>query len=394
MIRTRNRTGALLAVVALAALLAAPVPAPAQTVSPFDYDVPVSTSEQARLGVTFNYAGQGTDVQTCDGSANILARRFYNSLPFAYDVTLNGVGATRRTPADKQKNSYNAIVEAGVRKYFSPEGDFFYSVDGRLTADNDFDRPAIEATPGAGYGRFITVTTLAKAVRIEDFLLKENVIKGRLSKATMIELAQLIERQNEFQSEYGERYKVQWFEAMEEVIARAGMFTHEGLGAAGSLRMDEVLFQERINERFIGWDARAGLRLEVLNPYKNIDREDPSFSGRLRYSRPVGWESQFDANVQYVTPFTGDFGVNVYTLTATLNYLYELSNRIDFTASNIFTARRFDPDLQTQLNEQVRAGFLFYLENQVNLNITAQASKIRGQDIGQGLYLGLEYRLR
>jgi hypothetical protein len=383
---------ALLAVVAAA--VAAPAAIWAQAVSPADYDVPVSTAQQVRLGATFHYTGAGGDVQASDGAANLVGNRFYNSLPFAYDMTMSAIGSTRRTAADKQKNSYNLVGEAGVRRYFQPDGDSFYSVDGRVTADNEYDRPALEVTPGAGYGRFIRVTTLAKAVRIEDFLLQEDVIQGPLPKEIMVELAQVIEREGEYQSEYGDRYKVKWFEAMEKAIGRSGMFTQQGLGAAGSLRVEEVLFEERINERYIGWDARAGVRFELLTEDRHRDREDPSFSGRLRFSRPLGWESQLDLNTQYTTPFNGDFGVNVYALTATLNYLYELSNRVDFTASNIVTARRLDPDLETLIHEQVRVGFLFYLENQVNLNVSGQASKVRGGDANQGMNVALEYRLR
>jgi hypothetical protein len=378
----------------VAATLAVCTVVQAQTVSPWDYGVPVSTAQQARVGATFTYSGQGRDVQASDGEANLVANRFYNSLPFAYDATLTAIGSTRRTAADDQDNSYNLVGEAGVRRYFRPDGDSFYSVDGRLTADDAYERPAVELTPGAGYGRFIRVTTLAEAVRIEDFLLREDVIQGPLPKETMVELAQLIEREGEYRSEYGPSYRVKWFEAMEKAIARSGMFTQQGLGAAGSLRVEEVLFDERVNERYVGWDARAGIRFELLTEDQDRDRDDPSFSGRVRFSRPVGWESQLDLNAQYTTPFNGDFGANVYTLAATLNYLYELSNQVDFTASNVVTARRLAPDVETLVREQLRLGFLFYLENQINLNVSGQAVKVRGRDPRQGIHVALEYRLR
>mgnify|MGYP001035268824 CR=1 FL=1 len=83
---------------AVAATLAAGAGVQAQTVSPWDYDVPVSTAQQARVGATFTYSGQGRDVQASDGEANLVANRFYNSLPFAYDATLTAIGSTRRMP--------------------------------------------------------------------------------------------------------------------------------------------------------------------------------------------------------------------------------------------------------------------------------------------------------
>ena len=377
----------------LFALLAVPLTVYGTSVSPTDYQVPVSMAQQARLGATYGYAGSGSDVQKSDGSVAVLVRHFYNSLPYAYDLSFNGIGSTLRLN-DKQQNSYNFIADAGVRKYFSEVSDFFYSLDGRVTGNNDYDRPAVETTPGVGYGRFIRVTTLARAVRIEDFLLKENVIKGELPKATMIEIAQVIEREDEFRTQYGDRYRVRWFEAIEEAIARSGMFTEVGLGAAGTLRVEEVLFQERVNERFIGWDARAGVRIELMNPYKHQDLQDPGLSARVRYSRPVGWKSQVDVNVQYSSPFTGDFGRDIYTLSGTLNYIYELSNRIDFTATNIITSMRSDPNFKEVVTEHLRSGFIFYLENQINLNMTGELSKTRGHKAFQSFNLSLEYRLR
>lgn len=385
---------ALASVCACAVFLMFPLTAEGQSVSPDDYDVPVSTAQLMRLGATYNYTGSGTDVQTNDGSASLLYNRFYNSLPFSYDVTFNGVGTTRRNAADDQDNSYNFVVNAGVRKYFRPDGNEFYSVESSITGNNDYDRPAMDVTPGVGYGRFIQVTPLAQAVRIEYFLLKEGVVKGRLSKKVMIELAQVIEKRPEFETEYGDRYKIYWFRAMEEVIARAGSFTEDGLGAVGTLRVEEVLFQERINERYIGWDARAGVRLEAVTPYKDQDRQDPSLSVRARYSRPVSWKSQVDVNLQYTTPFNGNFGADIYTMTGALNYLYELTNRIDFTVSNIVTAVHSDPNIKVHISEQLRTGFLFFIENQINLNVSGQIAKDRGSKTTQGLNLAIEYRLR
>jgi len=378
----------------LAAVFLLPAGAQAQLVSPTDYDVPNSTAQQLRLSGNYAYAGQEGDTQTNDGSASLVYNRFYNSLPFAYDQTFNGVGSTGRTAAGKQKHQYNFIAESGVRKYYRPEGNLFYSVDGRVTGNSALDRPAIEVTPGVGYGRFIRVTTLAQAVRIEQFLLREQVIKGDLPKETMVELAQIIERRSEFETEYGDRYRVHWFKAMEQAIVKSGRFAGDGLGAVGVLRVEEVLFQERINDRFIGWDVRSGVRFELLTADKALDRQDPSLSLRIRYSRPVNWRSQFDINGQYTSPFNGGFGGDVFTVTGVANYLFELTNKIDYTATNIVTATRQDDNLEASISEQFRTGFMFYLENYINLNLTAQAAKDRGEKLSQGLNLAIEYRLR
>lgn len=363
-------------------------------VSPYDYKVPQSTAQQLRLGGSYAYAGSGGDVLTNDGAASVLYNRFYNSLPYAWDIGVNGLATTRRTVADEQKGTYNFIVSPSLRKYFNPEGNLFYSGEARITGGSSTDRPSLDVTPGVGYGRFVRVTPLAQAVRIEAFLLREGVIRKALPRATMVRLAQIIERRAEYETEHGPTYKAVWYEDMEKAIATTGNFTKKGLGAVGTLRVEEVLFQENVNERFVGWDARAGVRFEALTPDADIDRQDPSLSLRLRYSRPVGWRSQLDFDGQYTSPFTGDFGVDVFTGTATVNYLYEVTNRVDFTLSNILTASRSIPDTESLLTEQVRTGFIFFIENQTNINLTGILSKDRGEDATQSLNVAIEYRLR
>lgn len=181
---------------------------------------------------------------------------------------------------------------------------------------------------------------------------------------------------------------------MEEVIARSGRFVGKGIGAVGALRVDEVLFQEHIDERFVGWDVRTGVRFELLTADSDLDRQDPGLSLRARYPRPVGWQSQFDVDLQYTSPFSGDFGADVFTATGTLNYLYESTNRVDFTVSNVVTAARTNPNIEADLAEQVRSSFIFFVENQVNLNRTGLLSKNRGDDVSQTLNLAVEYRMR
>ncbi len=383
-----NRTVLLLIVVGFLA------PPALRAVSPGDYDVPVSTAQQLRLGGNYTYAGTGSNAETNDGSASLVYGRYFNSLPYAWDLNFNGVGTTRRTADDEQEGSYNFVANPGIRKYFKPQGDLFYSGDLRVTGNSDSDRPTIDFTPGIGYGRFIRITPLAQAVRIEEFLLSEGVIDGPLPDTTLIALAQVIERRGEFETEFGDRYKVKWFGAMEEVIAASGQFADKGLGAVGSLRVDEVLFQEHVNERFIGWDMRGGIRFEALTKSSDTPRQDPGLSLRIRYSRPVGWKSQFDLSAQYTSPFTGDFGSNIFTLSSSLNYLYEVTNRIDFTLSNIITASRSDPNIKATMVEQVRSGFIFFIENQININVTGTLAKERGQEVAQGLNVAVEYRLR
>ena len=127
-------------------------PPAAEAVDPGDYDVPVSTAQQVRLGGTYAYASTGSYTETNNGSAWLRYHRYYNSLPYAWDLNFRGVGETRRTYEDKQKGSYEFVAFPGIRKYFDPAGDLFYSGELSIRGKSDFDRPGIDITPGVGSG--------------------------------------------------------------------------------------------------------------------------------------------------------------------------------------------------------------------------------------------------
>ena len=373
-------------------LVAILMPVAAAAVSPTDYDVPVSTAQQLRVGGSWSYAGQGDRVDANDGTASLVFNRYFNSLTYAWDLSLHGVGTMRRA-GDAQEGTYNIVTGTGLRRFLSDESNLFYASEMSVVQSSDFDRPAIEVTPGVGYGRFIRVTPLAQAVRISEFLQAEGVLPGPLPDEALIALAQIIERQAEYLVEHGEAYKVPWYNAMEDVIVSACGCGQGALGAIGTLRINEVLFEEHVNERFIGWDVRAGMRLEALAPFEHLDRQTPGLSLRARYSRPVGWRSQMDVSSQYHSPGDSDFG-KVFTWTSTLNYLYEVTNRVDYTLSAIATTEQYDPDGESTTGHTIRSGFVFFIENQVNLNITGSLAKEEGQDYYQNVHMAIEYRLR
>ena len=111
--------------------------------------------------------------------------RRYFSLPYAWDLNFEGEGRIYRRSGGTLESSYDFGIRTGIRKYFNTGGEFFYSGESQVTREDNYDRPAIDVIPGVGYGRFIRVTPLAEAVRIELFLLAEGIIKGPLPKETL-----------------------------------------------------------------------------------------------------------------------------------------------------------------------------------------------------------------
>lgn len=114
----------------------------------------------------------------------------------------------------------------------------------------------------------------------------------------------------------------------------------------------------------------------------------------MRYSRPVSWKSQFRVLIQYDTPISGDYGIEEFTLQMVLRYLYEVTNRIDFTASNTTTVSRSVPDESVSVIEELEAGFDFYVENLVFVEFGGFLRKERGLENTRGVSGRIGYRFR
>jgi hypothetical protein len=367
------------------------LPANGQNVSVVDYRVPVSRADNLRIDVlSLNYVTEGSDTKSQTGNLNVIYKKFYDSLPFAYSIDLLGATSFNKDPIDGDLNGNLTISMVNrVKKYTPSEGNLFIFEDTDVDFDESFDRPAVEMTLGVGYGRFINATPLRKAVRIEEFFLEEGIIADHLPKENMIELGQAIEKEKEYHDLYGDRYRNYWFEDMSDIIKQSGMVL--GDIGFGVLRMHEVLTQERINDRFYGWEASAGVKLQVLTPEEDQARRDPSMSVGFRYSRPISWSTQINTRFDFTTPFSNDFG-REYNLSQETDFIYEFTNRISFNAAHRLRADKARND-DAKLTTTISFSLSFFIENKVSLTAFEQIKATEDQPFRQSLSLLLNYKI-
>jgi hypothetical protein len=340
-----------------------------QNVSVSDYDVPVSTAKILRLNGTYNWSQSSNDsitvVTANNAAATLIFRSFYSSLPFAWFINVDAIGG--KAFADW---THDISIRPSIRKYIWDDMDWFGFAAFDARHANTFKQIESNFQVGGGYGRYINATALAKAVRIEEHLLKEGVIKDHLPKETMIKIANIIERESEFQGVYGDTYEKEWYEAIEKEIKDSGYLVGNALGAIGILRTQQVLkgINERVNERYYGWDLNIGVLFNLSKRDKS-PTNSPALALSGEFSYPIGWSSQVDAFANVNTPVDSTFFKQVITV-AGINYLYELSNRINFVAGynlNYITP----PAGKSYADHNLTASFVFYLENYINLGITA-----------------------
>ena len=364
----------------------------AQNVVVEDYKVPISVAKQLRFTGTYNWAQSSTDSLTLvtanNASANVFFSTFYSSLPFAWFLDVNATGGKNFD----QYNHYISIAPS-IRKYIWDDKNWFGFASAFIDHANTYKQIATDVTVGGGYGRYINATALAKAVRIEDHLIKENVITGHLPKETMITIANIIEREDEYIDLYGDTYEKNWYEDIEKEIKASGMLTGDTLGAIGILRTQQVLqgINEIVRDRFYGWDLNLGVLFNLSTPDKS-PTHSPALSLGGRFSHPIAWKSQINLIANVYTPMDSSFFKQV-TAVAALNYIYELSNRINFITG--YSLNYFKPSVgDGYADHNINASFVFYLENSINLGINGSLIR-RGlnDQTDLGTSVSLQYNL-
>ena len=367
----------------------------AQNVSVTDYQVPVSAADRLLIDFSMNHATSGSDATTSKGNIGGIYKRFYDSLPFGYSIDIIGSGLVdKNIVTDEYNTNYQVNGDAGVKKYLMQNSaalkDLFGSVRASSNMLKDYDQPASSLTVGVGYGRFIEATDLAKAVRIEEFLIKEGELSDHLLKEAILEISKIINREGEYRDKYGETYEKEWYKDMETVMRESNLLKEGGLGAIGILRIEEVLEREDIADRFYGWDVTLGSRFDITLPFTGQDRSPANLDVSASYARPIAWRWQVSERISMNTPFD-NFGT-AFSSSLSTDISYELSNRIDVRLRHLLRLEKLEAD-DAQISHALGASFIYYIENNLNLVVTEQITKAPEQDIISDFTVVLNYRV-
>ncbi|HHD83252.1 MAG TPA: hypothetical protein ENK93_00070 [Campylobacteraceae bacterium] len=262
---------------------------------------------------------------------------------------------------------------------------------------NDADDPYADIVAGVGYGRIYDATPYAKAIRILGDLQRYNIVKKDVSKQTVMKLAAIIAKQDEYRSKYSSReYKKYWFDDMGKLLQAEGA-TESQLDAFGIVRIEEILFEQTIYPRYHGWIVRAGVG-QILSNYDN-NSKDPTLNLEFAYGLPVGIRGQFFENAKYaalLNNYTGHRFVN------TMTYTYELSDIIGWENRWVFDYNKASDNAGKVVHTNtISSTFAYYLSNKLSFNATLSLYKVtdgidnNGNDNWeQKLFTGLTYRLK
>ncbi len=361
-----------------------------QNVRITDFHIPVSTAKQMLIGGSYNWAQTGDSVTTNQYNVNGNFNTFYTSLPFSWDLSLNASLSGKY--ADSTRAAYN--LAANINKYFSQKTSAFYfaGVTSSYIRQSEFgieNRPEIGILGGFGYGRLVDATAMAKAIRIDEDLKRFGVTSSYMPKETMQQIAVLIDRESQYKTLYKSIYEYKIIGDILKVIKASGV-AGEFVGSSLSyFRIREVLFgiNQFINPRYYGGDIRAGVGYTLLTRNDSLNNPPATLNLQGRYSYPIDLHQQINFLAGAKSPFDSSFA-KLYEGTGNVNYSYNLTNRISFIAGYTINLNQ-QIDNQVDSNGTVHgivrdfstpnhiftAGFNFYLENYITLNITSGFNK-------------------
>jgi hypothetical protein len=201
---------------------------------------------------------------------------------------------------------------AATFRYYPIEESLLFAFGG-LEASMATGQPqlGLDVRVGFGIGRFTDVTPLAKAITIEEELLRLDAFADPLSDDVLLATAGAIGRRVEYES---------LKDLVADIEALIEGATGVELDARALLTIEEVILAVG-DERRCGWAIQGGIGYELIDPYGGA--QNVVVGGSADAAFAFGPSDQLTLHVSYSGPF--DI-MNENTLNATLSYEYALTD--------------------------------------------------------------------
>lgn len=368
----------------------------------YDYKEGTSAYEDAYVAGSMDFHKNRGDAQNAY-SLNLKADYDRTISTPDRDITFGGSldGGVKRDGTKGAESVDNYVVDAGVTadNYFVPGSNagFWYG-SAYAKKISDIDDMFTKATIGVGYGRVTNVTPMAKAIRIVDELVRRNVLRSKPSVQVYQDIARIVSKQDEYEARFGTKdYEIKWISDIEAVVQKSGLANN--FGAAGALKARDVLIDETISTRRIGWKVRAGLSYIGSN-FDGITSK-PGLELGGEYHVPLSNQTQF-SDVAAFNAILND-GDNGYDFDNMLTLTHEIDDRIDWeNAWNLQYSKNTvnGDDVTTNV---LSSTFAYEIANSLDFTTTASLKNVNGSSdvdvtkadgTDRALTMGVRYRLR
>ncbi|ASJ76579.1 DUF481 domain-containing protein [Granulosicoccus antarcticus] len=339
-----------------------------------DFRDPNTSFDEAYVDFNANANSGNQDQTSYDAFLNAFYTQRTSTERKVWGFGVDGNADASRGPnsEDSSNSDFGFSAQVNSDVYFSDRNDkLFYFGEGSYAHQDSAIDDNIGVTVGLGYGRVWNATPLAKALRIQEALGVYGLLSKDMSDEDLLALAAIIGREDEYRSKGGaDEYRGAWYADMEQAMAAAGVLPEGELSALGTVKLDDILFDEPISARRHGWLVRGGAGFQSSD-FLGIADNDPKLLFQLEYAKPYGLRGQLLETATY-EPVFGDNVVQ--KLSNRLSYSYEISDRVDWINSWDLSFQQADDDDKTRFMSNTLASTMAYhLTNRLDLGLTLAA---------------------
>ncbi|TFH08960.1 MAG: hypothetical protein E4H08_06770 [Candidatus Atribacteria bacterium] len=248
-----------------------------------DYRSPKTDLSDLTLNFTYQYRNDPYGLETRDisqGQFGVDYVQLFDTPQYGFDLAFEN---TLMVTAEGL-STYGIQADGNYKRYFSSEQDSFAYSGASLRSSSSFQKLGLSFNLGVGVGRFTDVTPLAKATRINDYLVSRGSLTDQLHAVDLQILALEIGSAASYES------RAALLAVIQEIIETSGSVR---LGGLDALDISEItrFIQEEGFSRYCGWDLKLGLGYELLDPSGGDN--DLLFSGGFDYALATAPKAQF-----------------------------------------------------------------------------------------------------
>jgi len=223
-----------------------------------EYQSPLTDLSSLVLSFAYQYHNDPYGLENYDVNDGLFGTeyvRLYDTPEFGFDISLQN----EMLISTVDISTFATVADGNYKRYFSSEDDYFAYAGARVRSSSSFEAVGLSFNVGLGYGRFTDVTPLAKAVRIDEYLVGRGSLTAHLHAVDQ----QIIAREIGSAASYGSLADL--LAVVLEIIEGSGLVRTGGLDALDISEITQFI-QERGFSRYCGWDLKFGLGYAVLDP--------------------------------------------------------------------------------------------------------------------------------
>lgn len=344
-------------VLAVAVLLFA-VSTAAHAIPLCEYRSPITSLADLALSFAYQYRNDPFGLPEEDlneGQFTIEYVSLYDRPEYGFDITLRN----DMMISVLDVSSYTTFADGNYKRYFSSEGDFFAYSGASARSSSSFQSLGLFINAGVGCGRFVDVTPLALATRIDEYLVERGTLSDHLHPIDLQILADEIGSQVTYES------TAALLAAIQDVIEGSSSIRVGGLDALDIAEITRLIQSEGFS-RYCGWDLKLGLGFELIDP--SGGENDILFTGAFNYAFATTPSEQFLIQGSFSGP-PAFFETNRIDVTVAYDYLfsyllsmavkYDFSRETWVSESTDIHRVTFDATLEPLDTAQITFGVVF-----------------------------------